>query len=95
MDDPNKLHHLFGDSKHNLDVLVREFGSEEVAGSAIIETVNQAYLQGGLVVDRRGRYQQVFDIGGYPVTVRGRIVSGIARVGSAWIRQSAKEEDHV
>jgi len=36
MDDPNKLHHLLGDSKHNLDVLVREYGSEEVAGSATL-----------------------------------------------------------
>ena len=72
--------------------LVREYGSEVAAGSAIIEAANQAYQQGDLVVDGRGRYQQVFDIGGYPVTVRGRIVNGMARIGSAWIRQSRKEE---
>lgn len=90
MNDPNKLHHIFGDPKHNLDVLVRHYGSEEAAGRAIIGAVTQAHSQGSLVVDTRGRYQQVFDIGGYPVTVRGRIVGGTARIGSAWIRPFVK-----
>jgi hypothetical protein len=89
MDDPNKLRHGFGNPDHNLDALVQVCGSEEAAGRAIVEAVNQAYRDGSLVVDTLDRYTQVFEVGGYLVTVRGKIVNGVVRVGSAWIRPSA------
>ncbi len=87
MDDQNKLHHIFGNPGHNLDVLVGQYGSYEAAGRAIVEAVNRAYHAGSFIVDALGRYDQVFEVGGYAVTVRGRI--GLVRVGSAWIRASA------
>ncbi len=95
MDDSNKRHHVFGNPDHNLDVLIQECGSEEAAGRAIVAAVNQAYRDGSLVVDSNGRYRQVFDVGGNPVTVRGRIVGGVVRIGSAWIRPLAIEDDDV
>lgn len=87
MDDPNKLHHIFGNPDHDLDALLGHYGSEEAAGQAIVEAVNQAHRDGALVLDARRRYRQVIEVGGYSVTVDGRIVNGIARVGSAWIHR--------
>ena len=89
MDDPNKRHHIFGNPDHNLAGLVQQCGGEEAAGRAIVEAVDQAYRDGKLVIDWLGRYRQVFEIGGYRVMVRGRIVNGVARVGSAWVLASA------
>lgn len=85
MDDPNRRNHIFGEPKHNLDTLVRQYGSEETAGRAIVEAVNATFERGNLTVDDNGRYQQVFDVGGNSVTVSGRIIDGAVRVGTAWI----------
>jgi hypothetical protein len=92
MDDANKLRHLFGNADHNLDRLVRRYGSEAAAGQAILDAIQEAYDRGDLIVDALGNYRQVFCVGGYSVTVRGRVVNGIARIGSAWIPPSASED---
>jgi hypothetical protein len=36
-------------------------------------------------MDGDGFYQQVFDIGGNSVTVRGRVINGTVHVGTAWV----------
>jgi hypothetical protein len=64
MDDPNKWRHIFGNPNHNLDALVRHYGSEEEAARAIVDAVNQARHAGTLSTDNRGVYEQVFDVGG-------------------------------
>src|SRR5579863_32321 len=91
MDDPNKRQHIFGNLDHGLDLLVRQYGSEEAASRAVFEAVRQAYAAGALILCARGRYRQVFEIGGHSVTVSGRSVNGVVRVGSAWIRPSGAE----
>jgi hypothetical protein len=84
-DDRNRLHHVFGQPKHNLDGLVRTCGGRERAGQAIIEAVAAAAAVGELVVDERGMYSQLFDVAGHLVTISGRIVDGVPRIGDAWI----------
>jgi hypothetical protein len=93
MDDPNKLNHIFGNPDHNLDVLVRRYGSQAAAFLAIDEAVNQAYHAGILVVDALGRYERDFEVGEYPVTVRGWIGDAVARIGTAWLRLSTTGTD--
>jgi hypothetical protein len=93
VDDPNKRDHVFGNPDHNLDAPVRQYGSEDAAAHAILEAVNQAYRAGKLIADALGRYRPMFDVGGYPVIVSGRIVNGLARIGSAWIRTSDMGRD--
>jgi hypothetical protein len=85
MDDPNRRHHIFGEPKHNLDPLIRRYGSEEAAAQAIVEAVTTVFESGGLTIDDHGLYEQVFDVDGNSVTVRGRVVDGMARVATAWI----------
>jgi hypothetical protein len=88
MDDPNDLQHVFAAQRHNLETLVRQYGSVELAGRAIDDAAEAAFAGGTLVADNLGYYQQVFDVGGNPVTVRGRVVNGVVRIGSAWIAVS-------
>jgi hypothetical protein len=76
--DANRLHHIFGEPKHDLDGLVGHYGSEEAAGRAIETAVNAAFASGALV-DANRCFRQRFDVGGYPVIVRGA-----PRVSTAW-----------
>jgi hypothetical protein len=85
MDDPNKLHHIFGRPRHGLDNLVRRYGGEEAAGEAIYGAARAALESGSLRVNTVRYYRQVFDVAGIRVTVSGRAVSGIARIGTAFI----------
>jgi hypothetical protein len=64
MDDPNKRNHIFANPNHNLDALVRHYGSEDNAYRAIADAVNEARQTGKLSTDALGRYKQVFDVRG-------------------------------
>jgi len=85
MDEPNRRHHIFGEPRHNLDRLVRLYGDELAAAQAITDAVETAFKSSQLPVDADGLFKQVFDISGVSVTVSGRVVNGIARIGTAWI----------
>lgn len=85
MDDPNRRRHIFGEPRHNLAPLVRQYGSEEAAGEAIENVVDAAFEDGGLVLDDDGLFKQAFDIGGNSVTVSGRVIDGAVHVATAWI----------
>ena len=85
MDDPNRRRHIFGEPRHNLAPLVRQYGSEESAGEAIQNAVDAAFEDGDLVLDDDGLFKQAFDIGGNLVTVSGRVIDGTVRVATAWI----------
>ena len=50
------------------------------------DEVNKAYQDGRLVTDTYGVYQQVFDVGGYSVVVKGRLINGHVHIGTAWGR---------
>jgi hypothetical protein len=84
--DPNKRIHIFGNPRHNLASLMAEFRDEEAAFGAMQAAVDAALARGELRVDTRGRYRSVVDIGSCRVTVRGAVVDGAARIGSAWMR---------
>ncbi len=83
----NRRRHIFGDPRHNFASLVRRCGSEEAAGEAIEDAVLAAFESGELAASEGGLYEQVFEVMGHSVTVTGRVVSGVARVSTAWIRR--------
>jgi uncharacterized protein RhaS with RHS repeats len=72
----NKLNHIF-DAEHNLEPLVRQFGSREA--------VVQQFLQGlkGLT-PQSGEFEETISVGGQSVTVRGAVVKGIVKIGTAF-----------
>jgi hypothetical protein len=90
MDDPNRRRHIFGEPRHNLEPLVRQYGGGEAAGQSIENAVNAALDSDDLIIDDNG-CEQVFDIGGNSVTVSGRVIDGVVHVGTAWI--PLKEHD--
>jgi RHS repeat-associated protein len=78
--DANKLHHIFGKASHNLDDVVSATGSKEATFRAM-QTGVQALADAGKL---SGRFEAVVRVGGYDVTVTGRVVDGIARIGTAF-----------
>lgn len=78
--DPNKLHDIFGQAKHNLDDVVKAAGSREAAFDALQKGAQSAVDAGKLT----GRFEIIVNVSGFDVTVRGAVVDGTARVGTAF-----------
>jgi len=77
----NNLTHIFDNPDHLLDGVVQAYGSAEAAGGAL-----SARAQ--LYVDRNQLKEKVeftVRIAGYTVTVRGMVVNGTFRFGTAFI----------
>jgi hypothetical protein len=71
MRNPNKVHHIFANRRHNLGPLVRQYGSREAAAQAIQNAVDAALQAGELIPNARGVFEATPEIGGNQVTVRG------------------------
>ncbi len=76
----NKLTHIFGKGAHNLAGLVSQFGSEEAAFDAIVKGTEAAVQQQGLT----GVFETAVKVGGETITVRGAIVDGLVKIGTAF-----------
>lgn len=74
----NKLNHVF-DPKHNLEPLVREFGSQEGAMQAIEKAASEQ------LGSNIGGDSQIIQVGQYNVTVTGGSSPAGPQVGNAWI----------
>ncbi|MEA3091928.1 MAG: filamentous hemagglutinin [Caballeronia sp.] len=79
--DANKLNHIFGNASHNLESLAQQLGSQENAFGAIQSATQAAFNSGGLT----GVFETVVDVGGTQVTVRGAVVDGAVKIGTAFI----------
>jgi hypothetical protein len=73
---PDKLDHIF-DPKHNFQPLVQQFGSREAALEQIVRSI-------GGPLPKAGRFEIAQSIGGQPVIIRGAVVDGIPRIGTAF-----------
>jgi hypothetical protein len=79
--DVNKLHHLFGRESHNLERVVSEFGSREAAYASLKSATEAAVKANGIT----GTFKVVVQVGGSQVTVRGNVVDGAVKIGTAFI----------
>lgn len=79
--DVNKLHHLFGRESHNLAQVVTEFGSREAAYASLKTATEAAVKAKGIT----GTFKMVVQVGGSQVTVRGNVVDGVLKIGTAYI----------
>jgi RHS repeat-associated protein len=79
--DPNKLNHIFGNAEHGVDGLVDTFGSQENAYNAIQQATQGLVDQQGVT----GVFEEVVNVGGQDVTVRGVVIDGVVRIGTAFI----------
>ncbi len=78
--DPNKMSHIFGQAKHNLDGLVKAFGSSEKAFRALEKATQAAVKNQGI----KGVFETTVKVGGESVTVRGNVVDGVVKIGTAF-----------
>jgi len=74
---PDKLSHVF-DPKHNFGPLVETYGSEAGAMEQIVRSLDRAALP------RSGLFEVTTQVGGQGVVVRGAVVDGVARIGTAF-----------
>ncbi len=79
--DPNKIHHIFDDPDHGLNVLIDKFGSSENAFDAVAAATRDAINSQGI----SGQFEIQVEIGGQSVTVRGRVHNGIVNIGTVFI----------
>jgi hypothetical protein len=79
--DPNRLHHIFDNADHNLGGVVSQFGSQQAAYHAM-ELATQAAVDAQGI---RGVFEISVQVGQQMVTVRGNVVGGVARIGTAFI----------
>lgn len=73
---PDKLDHVF-DPKHNFDPLIEQFGSREAAMEEIVRSI-------GGPLPQSGPFQIAQSIGGQTVVIRGAVVDGVPRIGTAF-----------
>jgi len=74
--DANRLRHIFGRPEHNLGPLTRELGGQE----ALMREAVLAVPRG-----TTGNFEVTKRIGRYNLTVRGRIVKGVPRIGTVFV----------
>lgn len=78
--DVNKLNHIFGQAKHKLDDFVAALGSREVAYDAL-QKGTQAAVGAQKIT---GKFEIKVVVNGFAITVRGIVVDGVARIGTAF-----------
>lgn len=71
----NKVGHVFGKEMHNLGGLVEKFGSAERAFVQIQTRIDSLALPAG-------RFEQSLSVGGTNITVTGRVIDGVAKIGT-------------
>lgn len=79
----NRLHHIFTNPRHqhNLQGVVGEFGSQLNAFNAMQRAINSRVARQGIT----GVFEEVVTVGSHQVTIRGRVIDGVARISTAFI----------
>jgi RHS repeat-associated protein len=79
--DANKLNHIFGLPEHNLEGVVAHYGSQEKAFEALKSATEIAVKASGT----NGAFETTVQAGGANVTVRGVVIDGTVKIGTAFI----------
>lgn len=77
----NKIGHIFNKAEHNLGALSKNMGGDAKAFKAIEGATSKA-----VDVSKPGRFEVAVNVGGEKVTVRGSVVDGAAKIGTAFIK---------
>ena len=81
--DPNKLNHIFGKEAHNLDTLLSKFGRDQVKAYNALKKATQQYASSNKIT---GTFKDiVVNVNGVDVTVRGTVINGQVKIGTAFI----------
>ena len=78
----NTLHHIFGKAQHNLGGYLTSFGGNQASAFAALESATARALGANAAA---GTFETVVVVNGFQITVRGAIVNGVVRIGTAFI----------
>ncbi|MCF6249899.1 MAG: hypothetical protein L3J75_01330 [Methylococcaceae bacterium] len=71
---------ILGQSKHNLDGLVKTLGSPEKALGAFQDATQAVVKNQGI----KDVFETAVKVGGETVTVRGNVIDGVVKLGTAF-----------
>jgi len=81
--DFNKLNHIFGKEQHNLDGFLKSYNGNQVKAYQALERATQSYVKAHKIT---GNFKDiVVRVNGTNITVRGTIVDGKVKIGTAFI----------
>jgi RHS repeat-associated protein len=84
--DPNKLNHLFGKGEHNFNSLLRSFEGDQAKAYHAIQNAAQNYVVRHNVTGIINASNQItVNVSGHNVVVRGAVIDGTMRIGTAFI----------
>jgi hypothetical protein len=77
----NKLNHIFGKPMHKLDCILKKFNGDQ---KKAFDALNNA-LKNQKLPDNQ-LFETTVDIEGKTVTILGRVINGVANIGTAYIK---------
>jgi hypothetical protein len=80
--DGNKVNHIFGQDRHKLEGVMKEFGTSEKGFAAIQQATDVATRSLGT----KGFFEVTVNVGKSLVTVRGVVADGVAKIGTAFVK---------
>jgi hypothetical protein len=78
--DPNKLKHIFGKPRHNLDNLIKVYGSEQEAFNAIEKATRKVIKHKNI----SGVFEVNIKIGNDVIIVRGNAMNDVIKIGTVF-----------
>lgn len=82
----NKIVHIFSQERHNLAGVAKALGGESKAFTAIQKATSKA-----IDTSKAGRFSTIVKVGGEQVTVRGSVVDGRVKIGTAFVEKELKK----
>jgi hypothetical protein len=78
----NKLNHIFGKKQHNLGGFLKSYGGNQSKAYNALNKATQKYVEKNKV---KGVFTKTIKVKSYKITVRGKVVNGKAKIGTAYI----------
>jgi hypothetical protein len=78
--DTNKLKHIFGNPRHNLNDLIKVYGSEQKAFNAIEKATKKIIKNKNI----SGVFETNIKIGNEIIIVRGNVINGVTKIGTVF-----------
>ncbi len=78
----NDLNHIFGRTKHNLNGFLSSYGNDQSSAYNALQNAIQNHVDANGI---SGLYKEVINVGGFEITVKGKVIDGVARIATAFI----------
>lgn len=73
---------MLGKAQHNLGPLLDKYGGNQVSAYVAIQNAAQEQI---IARNITGVFEETINVGGQLITVRGNVVDGVVKIGTAFI----------